>query len=1324
MPISLRRALLVVSALASLAVGATSALGAPGIDFSPDTSGGIAFGGVEVGGLPQSQFITVTNTGDDPLDVTSADLVPGGDAAHFGVGDGCSFGAPLDPDESCQLQISFAPTTPGAKTSTLEVASDAPGSPHLIDLTGTGTQAAVQMSTGALDFGTRSVDDDPSATQRVTIVNGGTAPLEVLGVQISGTDAISFPVTAQNCDGADIAPGANCTVDITFDPKVRGALTASLDVISNAPGSPHSVSLTGTGVGPELSPSPATLGFGDHLVADPASPPEVLTITNGGDGPLTVSDTEIIGPGFQSFAVASNTCSGVAPAATCAIGVTFDPVNAGAKSATLSITSNAGPAPTDIPLTGTGLSPAFDVDPATVDFGSREVDAIGASAPETVTVTNDGSASLAIDTLLLEGADPADFVLSSDTCTDADLAPSVTCTVDVAFDPATPGAKSATLTFPTDAPGSPHAVVLSGTGTQPALNARATLPLGSQPTDLGPTPSQRISVENTGTATLDVGTVVLGGTDPGAFAVSANTCDGASLAPSANCAVDVTFDPDAQVAYAATITIPSNAPGSPHVVALSGSGAPPTAAPVVTLDPGLALILGDQPIADGPTAPTVLTVGNTGTANLNIGATTIGGSDPGEFSLVANGCADTIVGPGDECTVGVRFDPTATGAKTATLTLASNDGPIVVSLDGTGTEPLFARAPAGTIGFGELAVLAPLPVIRTITITSDGTADLAVLSAVVQDDPGFAFGVDSQTCVTNSPFAPTDTCTIDIAFDPGTPGLHQANLVVTTNAPDSPHSIPLEGTGTQPIASFDAPSLDFGDQRVADGPSADQRVTVTNTGTAPLNVAAVTVGGTDSGEFAVSDETCAGSVIAPGTDCVVDVAFDPSSTGAKDAQLVLASDTTTSPDQVALSGVAVAVPSNTEPPAVTGPAHRDGTALGASTGTWDGTATISYTYRWQRCDATGADCVDIGGAVAAAYTPAAADVGATLRVVVEATNGLGSASSTSATTSVVSPRNTAVPAVSGTPIAGGELATDDGDWNGAGGLDLTRRWERCPAAGGLAGCAAIADAAGTTYRPGAADVGMRLRAVVAARKNGSDEVEAASAPTATVTAAEGGTGAPGGEPGAPGATPQPGAPAPGTPGPGTPGPGAATPTTPVVPGAPGAPGARTGARLLRAKVTVVTRKKARIARSAKARTAYRKAPRAARLQVRLSEGARFTARVTRQVRPDARAKKRSAAALRRCKSKRTTAAKRSCRTKARKLARTRWVKVGRVRTATASPSTRIGIGRLRPGRYRVDITVSGTKVRKSFQVRPDRVKLVLKKRGSTPGTPKTTTRRS
>ncbi len=157
-----------------------------------------------------------------------------------------------------------------------------------------------------------------------------------------------------------------------------------------------------------------------------------------------------------------------------------------------------------------------------------------------------------------------------------------------------------------------------------------------------------------------------------------------------------------------------------------------------------------------------------------------------------------------------------------------------------------------------------------------------------------------------------------------------------------------------------------------------------------------------------------------------------------------------------------------------------------------------------------------------------------------------------------------------------------------------------------------------------------------------------------------------------------------------------------------------------AKVTVLTRKKARIARSAKARSAYRKAPRATRLQVRLSERGRVTARVTRQVRPNARAKKRSAAALRRCKAKRTRAAKRACRTKARKLARTRWVKVGRVRTATAAPSTRMGIGRLRPGRYRVELTVSGTTVRKSFRVRPERVRLVPAK-----GTaPRGATRRS
>ncbi|MGZ6691758.1 MAG: WD40/YVTN/BNR-like repeat-containing protein, partial [Solirubrobacteraceae bacterium] len=92
-------------------------------------------------------------------------------------------------------------------------------------------------------------------------------------------------------------------------------------------------------------------------------------------------------------------------------------------------------------------------------------------------------------------------------------------------------------------------------------------------------------------------------------------------------------------------------------------------------------------------------------------------------------------------------------------------------------------------------------------------------------------------------------------------------------------------------------------------------------------------------------------------------------------------------------------PANTSLPAISGSAVV-GQLLSASTGVWSGSPS-GYAYEWRRCDTTGAGCVAIGGATSAGYTLTLADVGATLRVAVTASNGGGSATAVSTQTAVV-----------------------------------------------------------------------------------------------------------------------------------------------------------------------------------------------------------------------------------------------------------------------------------------------------------------------------------
>ncbi len=202
----------------------------------------------------------------------------------------------------------------------------------------------------------------------------------------------------------------------------------------------------------------------------------------------------------------------------------------------------------------------------------------------------------------------------------------------------------------------------------------------------------------------------------------------------------------------------------------------------------------------------------------------------------------------------------------------------------------------------------------------------------------------------------------------------------------------------------------------------------------------------------------------------------------------------------AASGVVAALaPSNTAPPLISGTA-QDGQTLSASTGTWEGTPTISYAYQWKSCDSAGSGCSDIPGATDATYVLGHGDVGTTLRVMVTATNSVGSVESTSevsATVAPLAPTNVTVPAISGTAEEGQALTASKGEWEGTPSIGYAYQWQSCNALG--EGCLDIPGATGASYQLQASDVGGTVRVLVYA-ENVAGFVTASSRSSAVVVA--------------------------------------------------------------------------------------------------------------------------------------------------------------------------------------------------------------------------------
>ena len=173
-------------------------------------------------------------------------------------------------------------------------------------------------------------------------------------------------------------------------------------------------------------------------------------------------------------------------------------------------------------------------------------------------------------------------------------------------------------------------------------------------------------------------------------------------------------------------------------------------------------------------------------------------------------------------------------------------------------------------------------------------------------------------------------------------------------------------------------------------------------------------------------------------------------------------------------------PTNTSAPTISGTA-TDGHILTADPGTWTGSAPITFSYQWRRCNTNGSGCSDITGATAQTFALTSADVGATIVVAVTASNTAASSSAASSLTGVVQalpPSNTSRPTISGTAVAGQTLTASTGAWAGSTPLAFSYQWRRCDTSGSA--CADLPGATQPTYTLGTGDIGSTLRVAVTA----------------------------------------------------------------------------------------------------------------------------------------------------------------------------------------------------------------------------------------------------
>ncbi|MGA2807555.1 MAG: choice-of-anchor D domain-containing protein [Terracidiphilus sp.] len=541
---------------------------APAVSLTPAT---LTFASTVEGASSAAQVVTLKNTGSAALAISSGGItVSGANSTSFSATTTCT--ATLAAGSSCTISVTFTPKATGTLTGTLSVADNATGSPQKVTLTGTGAAAppTATLAPATLTFASATVGST-SAAQVVTLKNTSTSTLTITtgGITLSGTNASSFSETT-TC-GTTLAAAATCTISVSFKPTTSGTLTGTLNVADNATGSPQKVTLTGTGAAapPTATLTPATLTFASTAVGS-TSAAQVVTLKNTSTSTLTITTGGITLSGVNASSFSETTTCGttLAAAATCTISVSFKPTTTGTLTGALSVADNATGSPQKVTLTGTGAaSTSINVSPASLSFPNTVKGSTSEAQP--VILANTGTSTVTISSISIVGTSPTSFLDLSGCGTT--LAAKASCTVYVAFKPASAAALSASLSIADTASGSPQTVKLSGTGTAAPSVTLSTKSLTFAATAKGSvSEAQNVTLTNAGTSTLDLTSITLTGTNATSF-IELNTCT-PTLAPAASCAVYVAFAPAATGSLTASLAIADNGSGSPQTVALTGTG--------------------------------------------------------------------------------------------------------------------------------------------------------------------------------------------------------------------------------------------------------------------------------------------------------------------------------------------------------------------------------------------------------------------------------------------------------------------------------------------------------------------------------------------------------------------------------------------------------------------------------------------------------------------------------------------------------------------------------------------------------------------------------
>ncbi|MDP3800267.1 MAG: choice-of-anchor D domain-containing protein [bacterium] len=637
----------------------------------------------------------------------------------------------------------------------------------------------------------------------------------------------------------------------------------------------------------QATPSPTSLSFGDVTVGQTAQ--RTLRIKNTGTAVLTINSVS-----------SNNSMITFSPAippgvnvntgdSTSAITVSFAPTVAGSASGNITINHNGANSPAVVAVTGNGIavvsSGGGSAPPPVVVAGvsapgvtlvpiSLSMDSVSVGGPgsyKTLEIRNDSLTTLSVNNISVNGPNAGEFLVNM---TSANIEAGGKRIVVVGFTPATAGSKTASIVIKHNATGGQSVVPLTGIAGPAVVSvssaSASVVPqsIGFDTTGVNSTTEREVTISNSGSASLVVGGISLGGVDPSHFSFSPSSL---TVLAGSSRTVKVNFSPKSVGPKSAILVIANNSSNSVIQIPLAGTTpiyfAPPVANMSVDKKSG--------------SAPFTVRFSNTNRGGLITRWGWNPGDGSGEKVSYSNGdsLTYTYLQPG-------LYHP-----------ILYVDGP-----GGGDTQHMAADS---------ILVLAPQPLIASIHSDTDtlkmGTIDINngsvessfqiwnigndVFDGAISLDGDNSFTIISADSLKTVAPGSSDKRTVAVRFSPTSGGVKTARLFLKGNGNPASTTVVLVGEGRSqvfvpispargPILQVSTNRLDLGDVTVSRGKSTAQIVIKNNSNGDDTLTAKLFLSSNNA--FSVSTDTLA---LASGELDSITVEFVPTESGVRTARL-------------------------------------------------------------------------------------------------------------------------------------------------------------------------------------------------------------------------------------------------------------------------------------------------------------------------------------------------------------------------------------------------------------------------------------------------------